>query len=70
MSDYYIKSERKPKEHTKKPPPKVSINDMLTIADAIHKETGHYPSFGEVQTGIDYGHINPKKYLKKDGKRR
>ena len=69
MSQQYIKSERKPKER-RQPPPKVPIADMLIIADAIHKETGHYPSFGEVQTGIDYGQINPKKYLKKDGKRK
>lgn len=65
MADNYIKSERKPKEHQPLPPPNVSINDMLTIADALYKETGHYPSFGEVQKGVDYGKIDPQKYLKK-----
>lgn len=62
MAKNYIKSERKPKERHQ-PPPKVTTDQMLIIADGIAEETGHYPSFGEVQTGIELGKINPKEYL-------
>ena len=62
MSKTYIKSERKLKEHHQ-PKPKVSITEMLIIAEKVAEETGHYPSYGEVQTKIQCGHIKPKDYL-------
>lgn len=62
--EYYIKSE-KPKEPKRQPEPKITIADMLEIARKIDEQTGHYPSYGEVSTGIYAGRINPDDYLEK-----
>lgn len=63
MSSKYESCKKKPKEPTRQPPPTVPIADMLEIAEGIYRETGHYPSFGEVQVGIDAGKIHPEDYL-------
>ena len=53
------------KEAKHQPAPKLTIADMLEIAHKIGDETGHYPSYGEVSTGIYAGTINPDEYLEK-----
>lgn len=47
------------------PAPKITIDEMMLIADKVAEETGHYPSYGEVFTGITCGRINPADYLRK-----
>lgn len=51
------------KEPSHRPKPKWTIEDLLEVAEGIYRETGHYPSFGEVQTGIEAGEIHPECYL-------
>ena len=47
------------------PMPKLTIDDVLEIARKIDEETGRYPSYGDVCTGIYTGRINPADYLGK-----
>ena len=47
------------------PMPKMTIDDILEIAEKISEETGHYPSYGDVCLGIYYGRIHPADYLGK-----
>ena len=54
---------KKIKKAKAQPAPVVPIAGMLTIAEKIAEETGHYPTFGEVQVGIDDGTIKPEDYL-------
>lgn len=63
--NHYVKSERKPKEPMRQTAPKLTIGDMLEIARKIDEKTGHYPSYGEISTGIYAGTINPDDYLEK-----
>ena len=45
------------------PAPKVTIAEMLVIAEKISAQTGHYPSVGELQVRIDTGELRPEDYL-------
>ena len=58
MSTYYEPSVRKkPKP---KPPPKISLGEMIRIADRLSKIRGKYLSYGDVQEELNLGKLTVK----------
>ena len=58
MSTRYEPSVRKkPKP---KPPPNISLGEMIRIADRLSKIRGVYVSYGDVQEEIDVGKLTVK----------
>lgn len=53
------------KEPKHQPAPKITIPQVLKIADKIKAETGRYPSYGKVVHGIENGSIDPWKYIRR-----
>lgn len=53
------------KEPKHQPAPKITIPQVLKIAEKIKQETGRYPSYGKVVHGIENGSIDPWRYIRR-----
>lgn len=53
------------KEPKHQPAPKITIHEVLKIADKVKQETGRYPSYGKVVQGIENGSIDPWRYIRR-----
>lgn len=53
------------KEPKHQPVPKISIHEVLKIAEKVKEETGRYPSYGKVVQGIENGKIDPWRYIRR-----
>lgn len=67
MKAEYVQIKNMQERH--QPAPKVTIEEMVLIADKVEKETGRYPSYGDIYTAIHFGRIKPSDYLRKGGKK-
>lgn len=43
--------------------PKITIYQMLVLAEEIYKQTGQYITYGKLESEINEGRINPSDYL-------
>ena len=59
---YYGKTVLKEPKH--QPAPRLTIEQVLDIAEKEYKKTGHYPSYGKVVQHIESGKIKVGYYLR------
>ena len=61
-------TERKPKMKEKRqPPPGLTIDEIIALANKLSKERGRYVSYGEVTREIETGKLKVKKGRKLNG---